>query len=219
MRLTGGRAQTDERTDAPTADVAVDRGTAADSENIARNIVRQSSFLRSEIRMLDGDAIELHRQAQAHELDIRTVRMCKQAATDLLQRMYLAGFSWTDVAQLLKVSLAAVRKWRKGDSLSGQHFRALGRAVAFLELLETHGVEDPAAWMEMPLVESHPIRGIDVYVDLPDGWALLLDMAAGHELEPAVLLDSADPEWRIRYPSPDHKVIHTDEGPVITPRD
>lgn len=218
MTLTAGSTRVDEPTEAPTADIAVDRGTAADSENLARHIVRESSSLRSEIRMLDGDAVELHRRAQAHELDIRTLRMCKQAPADLLRRLYEAGFSWTHVAQLLNVSLNAVRKWRKGDSLSGQHFRALGRAVAFLELLETHGVEDPAAWMEMPLVESHPIRGVDVYADLPEGWALLLDMAAGHELDPGALLDHSDPEWRSRYPSPDHEVIHTEAGPIIKPK-
>jgi len=218
VTFVAGLTHTDKRTEAPTADIAVDRGTAADSENIARHIVRESSSLRSDIRILDGDAVELHRQAQEHELSIRTLRMCKQSSTDLLQRLYAAGFSWTHIAQLLGVSLAAVRKWRNGDSLSGQSFRALGRAVAFFELLQTHGVEDPAAWMEMPLVEAYPIRGLDVYVGFPEGWALLLDMAAGHELDPAALLDGADPEWRIRHPVSDHEVIHTEEGPIIRPR-
>lgn len=61
------------------------------------------------------------------------------------------GLGWSELARLVGVSVPAVRKWRLGGDISPPKLSAVSRLAAFLELLGAEGVQDPAAWLNLPL--------------------------------------------------------------------
>ena len=106
------------------------------------------------------------------------------------------GMAWTDIAEVARVTVSAVRKWRKGGDASTVSRQLLARYAALLDLLEEKGlIKDPAAWMEMdlPLGVGYFIRPFDLYLE---GRETALLEIAEHRKPIEHILDVARPDWR-----------------------
>lgn len=47
------------------------------------------------------------------------------------------GFAWRDIARLVKVSVPAVQKWRKGEKASGESHSRVASLLAACDLITT----------------------------------------------------------------------------------
>jgi hypothetical protein len=111
---------------------------------------------------------------------------------------------------MMRVSVPAVRKWRKGESITGENRRRLSILAAFVELLDDHfHIEDPATWMEMPLTDGTSITGVDVYA--AGHHQHLLEYSGGHR-EPEHLLDDSIPEWRTSTSESEFEIFEGPDG-------
>ena len=156
-------------------------------------LAEQVGFLRSRVRLVDTDVAALHGEVLGRQLSGRTNEMRKKTPTELLQALADRGLSWRDTARIVQVSIPALRKWREGGGVSGEHVIALARLCAFCEIAEDdHFVSDVAAWLEQPLVTGSGINGLDLAAEgrLED----LIELAAQH-VAPEVLLDRCRPGW------------------------
>lgn len=105
------------------------------------------------------------------------------------------GLSWVDLARLVKVSVSAVRKWRRGGDATAESRLNLARVAAVLDLLAEFAVADPAQWMEipLPLPPGYTIRPIDLY-EHGDLTGILAIAANRRDAED--VLDGSLPNWR-----------------------
>lgn len=119
------------------------------------------------------------------------------------------GLGWSDIARLVGVSVQAVRKWRRGEPASGENRLAIARVVALLDMLSNEiPVQDPAGWLDIPVVEGYALRHLDLYrLGRPD---LLLDLAQ-LRVSPEASMAELAPDWRERFVL-DHEVYDAEDG-------
>jgi transcriptional regulator with XRE-family HTH domain len=179
--------------------------TAAGSAVLAR----EYGLLRDQVGVLNDDVNEAHRQVQRYDLDERARTEAKKSVPTLLEELSdHRGMAWRDIARLVGVSVSAVRKWRHDGPAAPEKRLALAKLAAFLDLLEGFMVEDPASWLELPMVDGYTVRHIDLYEGgRPD---LLLDVV-DIRLKETAALDLFDPDWRTRYRS-DFEVFEAGDG-------
>ena len=180
-------------------------------------LVERFGDLRDRVRNLDSDVAEGHMRALRNDLDLRTNWRAKQSPMELLEGLADRGFSWTNIARLLGVSTSGIRKWRRGEDISGPSRRSLSKLAAFSDMLEeSFGIADIDSWMEMPLAEPYEVSGIDVYADHSHGWEVLTQMVIW-PVDPTSLLDQDAPGWRDTYAPSGFTVTHDEQGrPTIT---
>jgi transcriptional regulator with XRE-family HTH domain len=157
----------------------------------------RADYLRTEVETLGGEVQELHGEARELDLTDRTFQKTKKSVPGLLEELASErGMGWSDIAEVVGVSISAVRKWRKGGDASPGSRSKLARIAALLDVLEEKGlVQDPAAWMEMdlPLDLGYFIRPLDLYLE---GHVLpLIDLAEQRQTV-AQMLDQVKPNWR-----------------------
>lgn len=190
------------------------------TQTTAVGVARQAGMLRDDVGVLQAaDVGETHRTALRLALSERAAERSRQSPRLLLEVLARdKGFSWTSLARMMRVSVPAVRKWRNGDSISGENRRRLSILVAFIDLLEDHfGVADPASWMEMPLLEELPITAVDIYAN--GSYQGLLEYAGGHHGAQEVL-DEALPAWREQFVPSEYEVFRGPDGaPAFTKRE
>lgn len=147
--------------------------------------------------MLGGEVQELQGQTRDLDLTDRAFEKAKKSVARLLEELAgERGMGWSDIAEVVGVSISAIRKWRKGGDASPENRLSLARIAALLDVLEEKGlVQDPAAWMEMdlPLEPGYYIRPLDLYLD---GHALALVDLAEQRQTVAQVLDQLRPNWR-----------------------
>ena len=180
--------------DPGTASGAVRDYTLPGSETKA--LALQMGSLRDRTGLLHGDASALHRQVRQRDLRERAAEKVRRSVPELLRELATdRGMAWADIADLVGVSVAAVRKWRTDGGATADNRSRLARLAAFLDALTACGVADPAQWVEiaLPLGEGYTITPIDVYRH--GGAQALLDHACGHGQVEAVL-DATMPGWR-----------------------
>ena len=167
----------------------IDQPTRLSPDMVASRV----GALRSDVGMLSEDVAQVHGDSLWIQLESRTQEAAKRASADLLSELAGLGFSWTSIARIVGVSIPAIRKWRHGETVSGENRRRLARLVALVGVLERdHVIVDVASWLDMPLAESG-LTGIDV---LAAGHVRdLMEYAADH-VGSAELLDRAVPDWR-----------------------
>ena len=165
--------------------------------NSTRALSLRADYLRTEVEMLGGDVQELHGEARELDLTDRTFEKTKKSVSGLLQELAgERGMGWSDIAEVVGVSISAIRKWRKGGDASLESRSKLARIAALLDVLEQKGlVQDPAAWMEMdlPLDSGYFIRPLDLYLE---GHVLALIDLAEQRQTVAQVLDQVKPNWR-----------------------
>lgn len=176
-----------------------------------QELVDDAGHLRNTTRVLGEDVAEIHHQAFKAQLNDRARQLAKQSPGDMLNQLADGGFAWRDIARLVGVSVPAVRRWRQGESPTGEHLLAIARIVAFEQILrEDHLVSDVASWMEMPLSPEVAVTGLDLAAD--GLYEDLLDLVAAHATSEAVL-DRWQPAWRERYMS-EFEVFEAPDGEI-----
>lgn len=174
------------------------------------------SALRDRVGNLHAEVADGHEVAREEELNRRTLAIALRDPHDLLADLSERGLSWSAIARLAGVSATAVRKWRRGESITGDNRRKLASTIAFLDLIKAAlgPLEDAASWLEMPLADKSTVTALDVYAG---GCAsLLLDWAGGRRTD-TEMLDAFDPDWRVNYSSDDRfAIVRADDGqPMI----
>ena len=166
------------------------QGTRLSDTDILTN---KAGALRSDVGVLSEDVAQVHGDSLRLQFESRADAAARRSPVRLLDELADRGFPWTSIARVVGVSIPAVRKWRRGNPISGDNRRNLALLVAFVGVLEEdYLVRDGASWLDMPLAESS-FTGIDV---LAAGQAhALMQYAAGH-ISSSDLLDSALPTWR-----------------------
>ena len=170
---------------------------APSAPNETRALSLRAGYLRTEVDMLGGEVQELHSEVRGHDLADRSLEKSKKSVANLLEELASnRGMGWSDIAEVVGVSVSAVRKWRKGSVASPQSRTKLARIAALLDVLEEKGViEDPAAWMEMDftLAAGYFIRPLDLYLE--GHVAELIELAEQRQTT-AQVLDQVRPNWR-----------------------
>ena len=126
--------------------------------------------LRQDVGVLSRGLAQAHGDSLSIQLESRTEEAAKRAPADLLSELADLGFSWTAIARIVGVSIPSIRKWRHGETASGENRRRLAGFVALVGVLESdHLIVDVASWLDMPLAGSN-FTGIDVLAggQLPD---------------------------------------------------
>jgi|ERR1700691_2970909 len=175
--------------------------TVVERETADDRLLNRVSALRDRTTDLDDDVRALHHQVRDFALDERTTAAALRDPRDLLRALsHEYGLSWSAIARLAGVSSTAVRKWRRGETISSENRRALARSVTFLEILGENAapIVDIGSWLEMPLSDRATLTPLDLYVmgNVP----LLIDHVA-QRLPAHAMLDEADPDWREHYAS------------------
>src|SRR5665648_129678 len=100
------------------------------------DLVEEAGLLRSQTRLLGDDvaetnrrAGEVHRQAVARQLDAKARGLARGGMGELLNQLADCGFAWRDIAALARVSVPAVRRWRQGETPTGEHLLEVARLV------------------------------------------------------------------------------------------
>jgi len=162
-----------------------------------RALSLRADYLRTEVDMLGREVQEWHGEARERDLTDRIFEKTKKSVSGLLEELAgERGMGWSDIAEVVGVSISAVRKWRKGGDASPESRSKLARIAALLDVLEEKGiVQDPAAWMEMdlPLDRGYFIRPLDLYLE---GHVLKLIDLAEQRQTVAQVLDQVRPNWR-----------------------
>ena len=170
---------------------------AQSAPNSTRALSLGADYLRTQMDMLGGEIQELHGEARELDLTDRTFEKTKKSVSGLLEELAsVRGMDWSDIAEVVGVSISAIRKWRKGGDASPESRSKLARIAALLDVLEEKGlVQDPAAWMEMdlPLDSGYFIRPLDLYLE---GHVLALIDLAEQRQTVAQVLDQVRPNWR-----------------------
>lgn len=166
--------------------------------------------------VLDVEATSLSGALLRWQLTERTARRERESVKDLLEVLSGRGLSWSLLARMLHVSVPAIRKWRLGGGATPQNRRELARIVALLDMLEKDvRVEDPAAWLEIPLGSTTRTLA-DAYA--ADRLDLILDYAARRIRSPEELLDELDPGWRRAAAAREFEVFLAADGDLAIRR-
>jgi transcriptional regulator with XRE-family HTH domain len=177
------------------------------------------SALRDRATDLHAVVADGHHAARHEELNQRTLAIALQDPHDLVTELADRGLSWATIARLVGVSSTAVRKWRRGEPISGESRRKLASAVAFLDLIASalSPLEDACSWLEMPLADGATVTAADIYAG--GGADILLDWAGGR-LSPDEMLDAFDRDWRSHFAADDRFRIDVDDDgiPMIAER-
>jgi len=175
----------------------------------------RAAVLRDRADAIQTDARNLPRETLVGAVDERTALVALQEPAQLLEALSdRYGLSWASIARMVSVTDAAIRKWRRGETIGPQNRHRLARTLAFLEILNSFPVGDVATWLEMRLSEEATISPIDLYVE---GRAdLLLDFVS-RRASTYEVLDAFDSNWRSTYPvdSRFKVTIAADGGPAI----
>ncbi|MGD9798067.1 MAG: hypothetical protein AB7H92_16530 [Microbacteriaceae bacterium] len=174
------------------------------------SLTREYGKLRDQTSVLDADVGTDHRAAQLQTLELLARDRARDDVVTLLDVLSAErGLGWSDIARLVGVSVQAVRKWRRGEAVTGENRLAVARVVALFDMISSETpVQDPAGWLEIPVIEGYALRHLDLYrLGRAD---LLFDLAhlrISHEGAMAELT----PEWRERY-ALEHEVYEAEDG-------
>ena len=182
-----------------------------------QDVVDDIGCLRNRSELLVHDSRDLHESiGQLHsdsldeELRSLAVRHAREHLPALLDWLSTLGLSWRDIAKIAGVSVPAVRKWRRGESATGDNRQRVARIVALCEIAaERYIIADVAGWLETPLHPDAPLTGLDLMAS--ERFDLVLALAREQPGDPERVLDEFEPDWRARYRS-DVEVFTAPDG-------
>lgn len=140
-------------------------------------------------------------EARLEQLRESSSRLARREPRELLNVLAVErGLSWHTVATMLNVTPTAIRKWRRGGSLTPDNREQLAALVAFFDLLEDvrEPIADLGSWIEMRVREDTTLTPATMYARGPGERWLLLEWARGY-LDTAMMLDRFDERWRDTY--------------------
>lgn len=179
------------------------------TQTAATILTEDIGFGRKEVQALAEDYSDLHQRSRYVEWQSRTNSKARAQVSDMLEELADLGFAWRDLARLLDVSVAAVQKWRKGGSVTGNNRRNVATLLAACDLIiEDYGVQEIASWFEMPILADVPVTPMDLYERKRTD--LVFEHASG-QVDPEQVLTEFDSEWRKRYKS-GFEVFRSGEG-------
>jgi len=198
-------------------EIDTDQGTGSTGVELPRRpsmtmatITREYGKLRDRTSVLDADVGTDHRAAQLQTLELLARDRARDDVVSLLDVLSAErGMGWSDIARLVGVSVQAIRKWRRGEAVTGENRLAVARLVALLDMLSSEiPVQDPAGWLEIPVIEGYALRHLDLYrLGRTD---LLFDLA--HlRIAPEAAMAELTPEWREHY-ALEHEVYEAEDG-------
>lgn len=141
-----------------------------------------------------SDAVENHQSKYLSEWQQRVKSHSERSHEDMLSSLWESGLSWRDIARLLKVSIAAVQKWRSGEKMAPKNFARLRDFVAAYDTVAAHkpGV-DVASWLDVPILTDVPVTPRNLWTDGDP--STFFEYALG-DLKPEAALDAFDATWR-----------------------
>lgn len=184
------------------------------SPTMSMSLLNRADSLVNDYREYHVDAIEHRRDMNSIELERRTAFHAKQAPNQSLNQLSDEGFAWRDIARILRVTVPAVTKWRRGAGVTGQNRLAIGRLSALLDMLADRSISEPASWLEMPLLDGVAISGIDL---LAEGrYDLILELAGQYPGDRTVesVLDEFDSSWRATSVDTKFESFVADDGAI-----
>ena len=157
-------------------------------------------------------SVKPQRRQPEFTLEMRTQELTKKPPKELLNRLAMKyGMSWSGIAQAIGVSVQSIRKWRLGDSMSPKSRMSLAKIVATLDILEEQ-IEDPAGWLEIPVLEGYGPRHLDLLAQKHH--QLLLDLA-DKIIAPSYVLQIINPNWETEMYLEHEVFIAEDRLPAI----
>ena len=116
------------------------------------------AFNRTTALLEHQHAVSDHHLARASWLDEATEELSDVEPSTLLAELRQSGLLWSVVAEIVGVTDAAVRKWRKDQPIDPRHHRRLARLAALARL---HAEYAPSAsdtgfaeWLDTRIVRS-----------------------------------------------------------------
>lgn len=181
----------------------------SETRTSTRILTEDIGFERSQVRDLNERFSELHDDSFAIEWRTQTAIRAKEATAGLLDSLADAGFAWRDVARLIGVSVPAIKKWRRGEGVSGENRRRVASLVALCDLIEDHyPIIELASWFEMPILNSINLSALDLYeANRAD---LVFRLASGHD-DPERIVTDFRPDWRTTLTS-DFETFTSEDG-------
>ncbi|MGB7982950.1 MAG: hypothetical protein WCF36_19375 [Candidatus Nanopelagicales bacterium] len=162
-----------------------------------RSLSLDADYARTVHDMRGGEVRERQGEAREQYMADHTREKAAKSVAELLEDLTTGrGMGWSDIAEVLGVSISAIRKWRKGGDASPESRIKLARFAALLDVLEEKApIADPAGWMELdlPIAAGFFIRPLDLYLE---GHIDALIGLAERRLEAPQVLDRVRPNWR-----------------------
>jgi hypothetical protein len=183
-------------------------------------LVADTAELRDASSATTSQATELHHTAEELHLAQVTRQLEGTAPVDLLDALADEMlFPWSLLARVVGVSPTAVRKWRRGETVSPAHHHRLAEFLAFCRTLRHRDprIDDVPHWLEMPVDGRTDVTRLDLFV--AGSRTELLDLASGRRTGEN-LLDASAPGWRERAAGGRrfNVLSHEDGSTSIVPR-
>jgi hypothetical protein len=140
-------------------------------------------------------------EARLEQLREASSRHARAEPRELLSALAVErGLSWHTLGSMLNVTPSAIRKWRRGGSLTPENREQLSALVAFFDMLEDirEPIADLGSWIEMRIREDTTLTPAAMYAMGPTQRWLLLEWARGY-IDTAMMLDRFDERWRVIY--------------------
>ena len=137
------------------------------------------------------------------------------AAVALRRLFEVYGFGTHDTAELIDARAPEMRDWnygRKPMPVTAQ--RELVDLCALADALAEY-VDEPATWLNQPMIGGFNVRPADLYRVVNPG--TVLDLAAG-SADPILVLDQIDSDWREKWLSHYEVFIAADGELSMRPR-
>jgi DNA-binding transcriptional regulator YiaG len=152
---------------------------------------------RSRAQSRHTDAVDEHQSMYLLEWQRRVKSHSERSHASMLSSLWKSGLSWRDIARLLKVSVAAVQKWRSGENMSSKNFARLRDFVAAYDMVAAHKPDvDVASWIDVPILTDVPVTPRELWIKGDPN--TFFEYALG-DMKSETALDIVDPNWRQRY--------------------
>lgn len=186
-----------------------------DDAQTARGLADRAGFLRDHLGNLGEDVGETHRQALSASLREAATAKSRKSTGDLLSELSMdRGFAWAAVADLLGISIPALRKWRKDGGVSGPNRARLNQLCAFCDLLAQYAIDDVAAWLDTPILADYYITPRWLYSRYAQAPVALLELASQTRVDPVCWLEELDARVLAAANRRVHELVTEDDGSV-----
>lgn len=150
--------------------------------------LRAEAFNRERAHLDYQETVQAHHVVRAEVLDKLADNLRDEQTPSLLSELRAHGLLWSSVAQIVGVTDAAIRKWRRGEAIERDHRTRLCRLLALSRLYDVYAAPATSSafgeWLATPIIPRFSATPLQVL-------ALNRDVDT-HELQP--LLD-----WMLSY--------------------